>query len=101
MICKKETVKEKDKKSSSIRNGLKKMMISSLAVFLSVSLFNPHVNAEKWENATPEMEFRVKGIITVNGKKFKDLNGNKKLDPYENWQLKDEDRVKDRIAAHS
>ena len=60
MICKKETVKEKDKNSSSIRKGLKKMiirfkrmMISSLAVFLSVSLFNPHVNAEKWENATP------------------------------------------------
>ena len=40
---------------------LKKMMISSLAVFLSVSLFNPHVNAEKREIATPEMEFRVKG----------------------------------------
>src|SRR3954454_20108175 len=76
----------------------KQMIISSLAVFLSVSLFNPHVNAEKRENATPEMEFRVKGTITVNGKKFKDLNGNKKLDAYENWQLKDEDRVKDLVS---
>ena len=75
-----------------------KMMIFSLAVFLSVSLFNPHVNAEKRENTTPEMEFRVKGSITVNGQTFKDLNGNKKLDPYENWQLKDEDRVKDLIS---
>ena len=77
---------------------LKRMMISSLVVLLLFSLYNPHVNAEKREDATPEMEFRVKGTITVNGKRFKDLNGNKKLDPYENWQLKDEERVKDLVS---
>ena len=44
------------------------------------------------------MEFRVKGTITVNGKKFKDLNGNRKLDPYENWQLTDDERVKDLVS---
>ena len=38
------------------------------------------------------------GKITVDGKTFKDLNGNKKLDLYENWQLKDEERVKDLVS---
>ena len=41
------------------------------------------------------MEYRVIGKLTVNGKPFKDLNGNGKLDPYENWQLSDDERVKD------
>ena len=44
------------------------------------------------------MEFRVKGKLTVNGKQFKDLNGNGKLDPYENWQLSDEERVKNLVS---
>ena len=77
---------------------LKKMMASSLAVFLSVSLLIPQVSAEKRENAQPELEYRVIGKITVNGKQFKDLNGNGKLDPYENWQLSDEERVKDLVS---
>ena len=34
-------------------------------------------------------------IITVNGKKFKDLNRNGKLDKYEDWRLPAEDRAKD------
>ena len=34
-------------------------------------------------------------IITVNGKKFKDLNHNGKLDPYEDWRLPYEKRAKD------
>ena len=74
------------------------MMATSLAVFLSVSLFIPRASAEKSDDPQPEMDFRVIGKITVNGKQFKDLNGNKKLDPYENWQLKDEERVKDLVS---
>ncbi|MEH7392180.1 glycoside hydrolase family 3 protein [Bacillus sp. JJ1474] len=77
---------------------IKKMITSSLAVFLSVSLLLPQVSAEVRGNAQPEMEYRVIGKITVNGKQFKDLNGNKKLDPYENWQLADEVRVKDLVS---
>ncbi len=34
-------------------------------------------------------------IITVNGKKFKDLNRNGKLDKYEDWRLPAEERAKD------
>ena len=77
---------------------IKRMIASSLAVFLSVSLFIPQVSAEKRENAQPEMEYRVKGKLTVNGKQFKDLNGNGKLDTYENWQLTDDERVKDLVS---
>ena len=73
---------------------IKRMIASSLAVFLSVSLSIPQVSAEKRENAQPQVEYRVKGKLTVNGKQFKDLNGNGKLDPYENWQLSDDERVK-------
>jgi beta-glucosidase len=35
----------------------------------------------------PVISARGKSIITVDGLKFKDLNGNKKLDPYEDWRL--------------
>ncbi|UZR92254.1 glycoside hydrolase family 3 protein [Chondrinema litorale] len=34
-------------------------------------------------------------ILTVKGEKFKDLNKNGKLDPYEDWRLPAEDRAKD------
>ena len=76
----------------------KKMMATSLAVYLSVSLFIPQAKAEKRENAQPDLEYRVIKKITVNGKPFKDLNGNGKLDPYENWSLSDEVRVKDLVS---
>ena len=72
---------------------LKKRMTAALAVFLSVTLVIPQASAEKREIAQPNMEFRVKGTLTVNGKQFKDLNGNGKLDPYENWQLSDDERA--------
>ena len=77
---------------------LKKRMTAALAVFLSVALVIPQASAEKRETAQPKMEFRVKGTLTVNGKQFKDLNGNGKLDPYENWQLSDEERVQNLVS---
>ena len=77
---------------------LKKIFAASLSVFLSVSLFTSQASAEKREIAKPEMEVRVKGKLTVDGKEFKDLNGNGKLDPYENWQLSDDERVKDLVS---
>ena len=41
---------------------------------------------------------RVKETLTVNGKVFKDLNSNGKLDDYENWELSVEKRVADLIS---
>ena len=77
---------------------LKKRMTAALAVFLSVALVTPQASAEKRETVQPKMEFRVKGTLTVNGKQFKDLNGNGKLDPYENWQLSDDERVQNLVS---
>ena len=34
-------------------------------------------------------------ILTVDGKAFKDMNRNGKLDPYEDWRLTPEERAKD------
>lgn len=45
-----------------------------------------------------KVEARVKNVITVDGKEFRDLNGNGVLDPYENWELPIEERVKDLVS---
>lgn len=45
----------------------------------------------------PKLEVRAKKLIEVDGLKFKDLNGNGKLDPYEDWRLPYEERVKDLV----
>ncbi|MBG9988494.1 glycoside hydrolase family 3 C-terminal domain-containing protein [Aerococcaceae bacterium DSM 111176] len=46
----------------------------------------------------PHLETRHKEIIEVDGLKFKDLNGNGKLDAYEDWRLSPEERAKDLVA---
>nr|WP_281235554.1 glycoside hydrolase family 3 N-terminal domain-containing protein [Flavobacterium gelatinilyticum] len=40
-------------------------------------------------------------ILTVNGKKFKDLNKNGKLDKYEDWRLSADERAKDLASKMS
>jgi beta-glucosidase len=45
-----------------------------------------------------KVEARVKKTLTFNGKEFRDLNGNGVLDPYENWELPVEERVKDLVS---
>jgi len=44
------------------------------------------------------VEARVKPILTIDGLQFKDLNGNGVLDPYEDWRLPVDQRVKDLIS---
>jgi beta-glucosidase len=41
---------------------------------------------------------RVKNIITVDGKEFKDLNGNGTLDIYEDWRLSADERAADLLS---
>ena len=45
-----------------------------------------------------KLEVRKKKLIEVDGLKFKDLNGNGKLDPYEDWRLPYEERIKDLVG---
>lgn len=41
---------------------------------------------------------RVKGIIEIDGLKFKDLDGTGKLKPYEDWRLSPQERAKDLVS---
>jgi len=50
------------------------------------------------ENKQPELEVRNKQLIEENGLKFKDLNNNGKLDPYEDWRLSPEERAKNLVS---
>lgn len=49
----------------------------------------------------PEIEARAKETIKVKGRIFKDLNGNGKLDPYEDWRLSTDERVDDLVSRMS
>ena len=46
----------------------------------------------------PELVARVKDIIEVDGYRFKDLNDNGELDPYEDWRLTAEERADDLLS---
>ncbi|MFD1504175.1 glycoside hydrolase family 3 N-terminal domain-containing protein [Georgenia yuyongxinii] len=45
----------------------------------------------------PELEARVKDVIKVKGRSFKDLNDNGKLDVYEDWRKPTSERVADLV----
>ncbi|MFT4171705.1 MAG: glycoside hydrolase family 3 N-terminal domain-containing protein [Rhodocyclaceae bacterium] len=49
----------------------------------------------------PTLGVRSKTLLTVEGKQFKDLNANGKLDPYEDWRLTAEQRADDLIGRMS
>ncbi len=46
----------------------------------------------------PSLGVRTTTIIEVDGKRFKDLNRNSKLDPYEDWRMSPEERADDLIG---
>lgn len=46
----------------------------------------------------PRLEVRSKELIDVDGLRFKDLNGNGELDPYEDWRLSPQERAADLVA---
>ena len=48
--------------------------------------------------AQPVISAHIKAVITVDGQQFKDLNGNGKLDPYEDWRLSVDERINDLVA---
>jgi beta-glucosidase len=51
--------------------------------------------------AQPIISAQVKAVITVDGKQFKDLNANGKLDAYEDWRLSVDERINDLVAQMS
>jgi beta-glucosidase len=48
--------------------------------------------------AQPALTHRSAPILTVDGLKFKDLNRNGRLDPYEDWRLSPQVRAKDLVS---
>lgn len=73
---------------------IKRLLVYLLALVLVFPYASMEVNAQ----TDVEVETRVKPIIEEDGKKFRDLNNNGKLDPYENWQLSTEERVADLLS---
>ncbi|WP_429931317.1 glycoside hydrolase family 3 N-terminal domain-containing protein [Agrobacterium vitis] len=49
-------------------------------------------------SSQPALSARAKSIITIEGKQFKDLNANGRLDPYEDWRLSAEQRSADLVS---
>ena len=52
-------------------------------------------------HSQPTLGVRAGNVLTVDGLQFKDLNGNGRLDPYEDWRLPVAERVADLIARMS
>lgn len=46
----------------------------------------------------PKLEVRTKKLIEHEGLKFKDLNNNGKLDPYEDWRLSPQERAENLVS---
>ena len=54
-------------------------------------------NSEDFKHQ-PELGWRTKPLIRIGNKQFKDLNGNGKLDAYEDWRLPVDERVDDLVS---
>jgi beta-glucosidase len=80
----------------------KKASTMTIAALMLSSLAIPYASAEPGKSNgnkqnAPSVEARSKQILTQGDKKFKDLNNNGRLDPYENWQVPIDVRVKDLV----
>lgn len=75
----------------------KKFLLSSFALTMLSSLAISNVSAADGE-VQPEISNHVKNVLAVDGKQFKDLNGNSKLDPYEDWRRPVDQRVDDLVS---
>lgn len=50
------------------------------------------------EPAQPAIGARAKALLTLDGKQFKDSNGNGRLDPYEDWRRPVQERIDDLVG---
>ncbi|BDH62483.1 beta-glucosidase [Lysinibacillus sp. PLM2] len=77
--------------------SLKKLLVLGITVILLLSLAMPEIQANGQKIKQPELGFKIKKTLTIDGLTFKDLNGNKTLDPYEDWRLSADERAKDLV----
>ncbi|MFS0777544.1 glycoside hydrolase family 3 N-terminal domain-containing protein [Neobacillus sp. 3P2-tot-E-2] len=82
---------------------IKKAAVLSAGALMLSSLVIPYASADRGNDnkaevkTVPQLSVTSKDILTVNGKEYKDLNENGKLDKYENWALPVNVRVKDLV----
>lgn len=57
----------------------------------------PESHVVEADNEVPEVQVSVKNLLEVDGEKFRDLNGDGKLNDYEDWRLSPERRAIDLV----
>ncbi|HWL25427.1 MAG TPA: glycoside hydrolase family 3 N-terminal domain-containing protein [Ureibacillus sp.] len=77
---------------------LKKLLASSIVIVFTSSLILPMFQVSAEQVLQPNLGVRIKSTLSIDGNVYKDLNGNGQLDPYENWQLSDEERARDLVS---
>ncbi|MBS0609884.1 MAG: glycoside hydrolase family 3 C-terminal domain-containing protein [Proteobacteria bacterium] len=67
---------------------------------LGIALTGCNGSSEPFAGLTtqPTLSSRSKAIISVDGKQFRDLNGNGRLDPYEDWRRPVTERIDDLVG---
>ncbi|RFB12711.1 glycoside hydrolase family 3 protein [Bacillus sp. HNG] len=73
---------------------IRNTVLCMMAFVLVLPIGQLEVHAQK----NVHVETRTKAILKMEGKRFRDLNDNGKLDPYENWELSTEKRVEDLLS---
>ena len=76
-------------------------MIKSVSQILLLSILTIGCNTDTQLELTPLAEQKSKAIIELDGMKFRDLNGNGALDPYEDSRVETEERITDLIGQMS
>ena len=57
-----------------------------------------HIVYQLTKTGQPEIEAEKKGVLKVKGKQFRDLDGDKNLDTYEDWRNPVKKRVADLVS---
>jgi beta-glucosidase len=74
---------------------------TSIAVGVGILAMGVAVTADGADTAAPAISARTKAVLTTDGKQFKDLNRNGKVDPYEDWRLPVAQRADDLVSKMS
>ncbi|MEZ4775417.1 MAG: glycoside hydrolase family 3 N-terminal domain-containing protein [Bacteroidia bacterium] len=69
-------------------------------LFLSCGIKSTETSADQ-SVSQPFLGYRSVSLLTIDGLRFKDLNRNGSLDPYEDWRLSDAERSTDLVARMS
>jgi beta-glucosidase len=96
-------MKMREEKKVGLLKKIKKAAVLSAGALMLSSLVIPYASADRGNDnkaeakTVPQLSVTSKDILTLNGKEYKDLNDNGKLDKYENWDLPVNVRVKDLV----